>query len=180
MRWKIEHLSFICCHIYLSIYFICIEIRTHTYITHNNLIKNIIKIFLPLEKESWLQKCHLKYEIYKMTLMQDWRSGSTMHLAIDSFYFFKNKKLYSSTSKLSKKSVWKCSWKVLSCKNKNVSKAYPCEFRLHSTTHLHDKSIAQILKNLMHFSKNKVAKKMYEKYIKLYLLCHDESRNCEM
>ena len=122
------------------------------------LVKNIINIFLPLEKESWLQKCHLKYEIYEIILMQDWRSGSMIHLLIDSFYFSNNKKLYSSTSKLSKKSVWKCSWKVLSCKNKNVSKAYPCEFRLHSTAHLHDKSIAQIL-NLMHFSKNKVAKK---------------------
>ena len=51
--------------IYLFIYCICTDIWD---ITQNNPIKKyIMKIFLPLEKESWLQKCHLKYEIYKMT-----------------------------------------------------------------------------------------------------------------
>ena len=95
-RTPFIHLSFI----YLSIYFICTYIWD---ITQNNPIRRyIIKIFLPLEKESWLQKCHLKYEIYKMTLMQDWRSGLTMHFD-KKFWFLNNKKLYSSTSKLSKK-----------------------------------------------------------------------------
>ena len=146
-RTPFHHLS---SHISIYVFYMHIHVL--------RIVENILNIFLPLEKESWLQKCHLKYEIYEIILMQDWRSGSMIHLSIDSLYFSNNKKLYSSTSKLSKKSVWKCSWKVLSCKNKNVSKAYPCEFRLHSTAHLHDKSIAQIL-NLMHFSKNKVANK---------------------
>ena len=108
------------------------------YITHNNpiyIVKNILNIFLPLEKESWLQKCHLKYEIYEITLMQDWRSGSTIHLSIDSFYFSNDKKTLFKYDKTFEKNVLKCSWKVLSCKNKNVSKAYPCGFRLHSTAH---------------------------------------------